>query len=270
MSDREGSGSASPTAPGDRQGQVPPGVPWPPPKTTGLAIASLVCGALGFFTVGVTGIVGLILGAIGLSDIRRSLGRRGGEGVAVAGIIVSVLSLLFVVALFAFAWTRYTTALRGMAPIPIGTRVRTPSARSECKANLHNLALGIAMYSIDNSGLPPDLDTLYPDYVDTLDTFDCPGNGSTVVPYPGIEAAGDYEYVGSFSAEVPGGVIIALDKPGNHSGGRNALFKDAHVEFIEDSDLPARLQESLDLVREADWDKYSEERKAEIEAFYMP
>jgi len=256
MSDREGSGSASPTAPGDRQGQVPPGVPWPPPKTSGLAIASLVCGALGFFSCGIGGLVGLLLGIIGLSSIRKSQGKVGGSGLAVGGIVVSICSFL-------------TLVLAVGILMPAFARAHSEARKAGCRGNLHNIGLGMAMYTTDYPQLPPDLDGLYPSYIDQLSAFDCAGRRHAIVSFPGIEASGSYEYVGPLSA-VPGYVIIVLDKAGNHRDGRNALFKDGHVEFISNAQLPARLQASLDLVKEAGWDQYSEERKAEIEAFYTP
>lgn len=68
-------------------------------KTSGLAVASLVCGLLGLLTCGLGAIVGLILGIVGLMRIRQSGGALGGEGLAVAGIVVSGASLVIGAAL---------------------------------------------------------------------------------------------------------------------------------------------------------------------------
>src|SRR5450759_183601 len=46
-----------------------------PAKTSGMAIASLVLGVLGFFTCGVTGLVGLVLGIISMVKIKKSGGQ---------------------------------------------------------------------------------------------------------------------------------------------------------------------------------------------------
>ncbi len=62
-------------------------------KTSGLAVASLVLGIAGFFTLGLGGIVGLVLGCVGLSGIRRSEGRLTGRGLAIAGIATSGASI---------------------------------------------------------------------------------------------------------------------------------------------------------------------------------
>jgi len=72
-------------------------------KTNGLAIASLVCSCVGILFFGVPGIVGIIFGFVARSQIRRSNGAQGGEGLALAGIIVGfawivILALIIVVA----------------------------------------------------------------------------------------------------------------------------------------------------------------------------
>jgi hypothetical protein len=66
-----------------------------PPPTSRSAIASLVLGIIGFATAGIFGLAGLIVGIVALVGINASGGRRGGRGLAVAGIAVSVCSMLF-------------------------------------------------------------------------------------------------------------------------------------------------------------------------------
>ena len=63
-------------------------------KRSGVAIASLVAGVLGFCTVGLGGIAGLILGVTALKKIRRSGGALRGRALAIAGLIASVCTLL--------------------------------------------------------------------------------------------------------------------------------------------------------------------------------
>lgn len=63
-----------------------------PPKTSGMAIASLVLGVCGFFCSIFTSIPGLILGFIGLNKINKSDGQVTGKGLAIAGICLSVAS----------------------------------------------------------------------------------------------------------------------------------------------------------------------------------
>jgi len=66
----------------------------PRPKTSGLAIASLVCGISGIVTCGVSAIAGLILGIVALSKIGKSGGKIGGRGLAIAGIVVSACMIV--------------------------------------------------------------------------------------------------------------------------------------------------------------------------------
>jgi hypothetical protein len=60
-------------------------------RTSGWAIASLVCAILGACGRGVPSILGLAFGFIALSEIRNSGGAIGGEGLAKAGIIISII-----------------------------------------------------------------------------------------------------------------------------------------------------------------------------------
>lgn len=63
-----------------------------PERTSVMAILSLVLGILGCCTF-VTAPIGVLLGIFGLIGISRSKGRVGGTGLAIGGLIVSVLSL---------------------------------------------------------------------------------------------------------------------------------------------------------------------------------
>jgi len=65
----------------------------------GLATASLVLGIIGFFTVGIIGvgaIVGIILAAKALSRIKQDPWQYGGRGMAIAGLVLNIVSLVSV------------------------------------------------------------------------------------------------------------------------------------------------------------------------------
>jgi len=64
------------------------------PETSGLAIASLVLGLLGILSCGITSLVGLILGIVGLGQISSSNGRLTGKGLAIGGIVSSAVLLI--------------------------------------------------------------------------------------------------------------------------------------------------------------------------------
>ena len=65
----------------------------------GFATASLVLGIIGFFTVGIIGvgaIVGIILAAKALSRIKEDPWQYGGRGMAIAGLVLNIVSLVSV------------------------------------------------------------------------------------------------------------------------------------------------------------------------------
>ena len=76
-------------------GYAPPpeyGAPVPQAGNNGLAVASLVCSIVGVFCGGVLSIIGIVLGFVALNQIKRS--GQGGKGMAQAGIIVGIISLI--------------------------------------------------------------------------------------------------------------------------------------------------------------------------------
>lgn len=74
----------------------------PASKTSGLAIASLVCGLLSFMTCLFTGIPAVVLGIIALLKISSSGGRLKGQGLAITGLVTGGLGTLASVALVAW------------------------------------------------------------------------------------------------------------------------------------------------------------------------
>jgi len=64
------------------------------PKTSGMAIASLVCGIVAFCVPLLPGIAGIILGIIAIRKINSSGGTIGGKGLAIGGLVTSGVSML--------------------------------------------------------------------------------------------------------------------------------------------------------------------------------
>ena len=110
-------------------GMAQPWNPWaPPPTTNGLAIASLVLSILTLFGIG--SILGIIFGFVSRGQIRRSNGAQKGAGLALAGIIVSFVTLslvLLAVAIPTFLGVRASTGASvghlPLASIALGTPV---------------------------------------------------------------------------------------------------------------------------------------------------
>lgn len=76
------------------------------PKTSGTAIASLVCGILGFLSGPITGIPALITGHIARKKIRNSGGTLAGSGMALTGLILGYTLTVahFVLLLIGWIW----------------------------------------------------------------------------------------------------------------------------------------------------------------------
>ena len=68
------------------------------PRKSRWAIASLVLGLLGFVTFGLSSVGGLICGVIAKGQINKSNGRLKGSGEALAGMIISLVSIVVVFA----------------------------------------------------------------------------------------------------------------------------------------------------------------------------
>jgi len=131
-----------------------PSSPSPPPlagigaaprsqrKTSGLAIASLVFGLLGF--CGITAIVGLILGIVAQGRIRKSGGQLKGRGVAIAGIVISGFMLLF-----------SFIAVGAALMLPAVAKLKQNVQNTSCANNARQVALAVRLYADENEGRCP-------------------------------------------------------------------------------------------------------------------
>ena len=127
------------------KGHAPPApttAPAPAARTSRLAIASLVLGICGLVSCGITSLVGLILGLVALVKINKSRGQQSGQGLAIAGIVVSGVFLLMIP-----IWA-------GML-LPALAKAKMKAQSINCVNNAKQLALGIMMYADDNNGQFP-------------------------------------------------------------------------------------------------------------------
>ena len=91
-------GSPSPMPGSPYPGYQPYGYA-PPPRTNGLAVASLVCSLALIWLVGVGAVLAVIFGFTARSQIRRSGGAQQGRGLALAGILIGLAELALLVVL---------------------------------------------------------------------------------------------------------------------------------------------------------------------------
>lgn len=115
-----------------------PEAPLAPPKTSGMAIASLVLGVMGI-ACGVTAIVGLVLGIVSVVQINKSQGQLKGQGLAIAGIIVSALFLLLMPALL----------------LPALAKAKTKAQSIQCMNNVKQISLAVIIQANANTNTLP-------------------------------------------------------------------------------------------------------------------
>ena len=189
------------------------------PKTSALAIASLVCGIL--WGCGALSLLGLILGIVALSKISKSEGRLGGKGIALAGVIVSAVFLLLSLV--------FVPIMAGLL-LPALSRARDAARKAQCMNNLKQIGLAMEMQTHDKGVMPKGLkELLESGLIADPKAFQCPGAEEDASGQP---FRCDYIYVGGSMSDPPNRIIV-VDKPGNHPDGGNALYRDCHVKFIK-------------------------------------
>lgn len=193
----------------------------PASRTNGFAIAGLIAGISGLFTCGLGAIIGLVLSYIGL---KKSKELGSGRGLAIAGIIVSILMLLLNLMMIAIL-------------IPSLSRARASAIQVSCAANLRQIGQAAMLYANDNKGfLPPDLAAVSQTLGGSTQVCVCPGDrapaltsGSITTSYVYLPRLGD-----KASQSQSARRIMAYESPKNHDGrAANFLFLDGHVESLD-------------------------------------
>jgi hypothetical protein len=103
-----------------------------------MAVTSLVLGILGLFTCGITALFGLAFGIIALVKVKGSQGKLRGDGLALAGIVVSAVFLLMLPIFAALL-------------LPALAAAKSRAQTINCVNNEKQLALAVIMYADKNS-----------------------------------------------------------------------------------------------------------------------
>ena len=211
--------------------------------TSGLAITSLVMGILGFATCGISVILtaplGLVLGCVAMSQIKKSEGKLKGQGLALAGTIVSGASGVMLLLLAA------------MLLPALGKAKNSKAQAISCMSNARQITLAVVMYAGDNTNSFP----TGTNWCDALSTYagrpqvmKCPNDtnqlrsgfafnsslsGMTNVP---PDAVVIFESDAGWNAS--GGKELLIAKP-RHGNTYTVGFADGHVEMA----TPAQLQQ---------------------------
>lgn len=211
----------------ERSPQAPPPPPSGEKPTSGLAIASLVCGVAGILFCGLPSVAGLVLGIVAMKKISASDGRLGGHGLALAGTIVSAVMIF--IGLF-------MTAVWAAMLMPALARARGEARKAACLNNIKNIGTGMAMYQNDHGQWPESLRDIHPDYIESKGIFQCPAAGDD----GGEEFPDSYIYRKPPADADRMNTPVVFDKPGNHREGRCVLFPDKHVEFLTEEEFRRR------------------------------
>ncbi|MBW8041375.1 MAG: DUF4190 domain-containing protein [Planctomycetes bacterium] len=115
-------------------------------KTSGMAIASLVLGICGIVTCGLTAVIGLILGIVGLCAISKRAEQLKGKGFAIAGIITSAISIVL------------TPGILMALLMPALFSARTQAMNMVSMTYAKQICLAMAMYCDENNGSFPPVD----------------------------------------------------------------------------------------------------------------
>ena len=224
-----------------------------PPRTSGMAITALVIGIIAVLTgcLGIGSLIGLVaivLGIVALLRIRNPRSGLSGGGLAIAGLLLGVTSLLIAAVAVAIS-------------LPAIASARQAARQTAEMSNLRMLSMATMMYSADYTDhLPAHPRQLEP-YLGSDEVVISPFNpdqGSPAAPPDDPDAPayryGDVNFI-RWPVELrdiddPMNAMLMVTVDDYHDRGRGVAFLDGHVEWIEPEALSARLTETNELRRE--------------------
>jgi hypothetical protein len=202
--------------------QLPTAPPPLAPETSGLAIASVICGVLSITILPCfSAIPAVICGHLARSkiDARPDLFR--GQGMALAGLIMGYigLALIFIIPFLA-----------GVT-LPVFTEVQLRGKQTRSLMIAREIFVTCKSYATDHDGAFPDtLDALVPNYVPDRTAFICPLSGPSV-PI-------GYDYFGGRVDDPPENLLL-VSKSVDRRGRRIVVHVDGSGAIEKGTSLPA-------------------------------
>lgn len=193
-------------------------------RTSGLAIASLVCGLVSFFLFALPSVIAIILGHSARSKIKKSEGKLLGKNMALTGLICGYASLFMVASIVTWVVLDHKESNYNKAA-EIAEEVRRGK-------EIHALVL---KYETDHGKFPDKLSELVDQgYVSSLDHLQ-PENGGNWIYFQGLTSKSDHDKYIIRSQLYK--VVIRVD---GTSGDRNLSFT------AEPTDAPMRHHPSVE------------------------
>lgn len=156
-------------------GPIPPTLETPQPKTSALAIWSLVLGILSLACFSIfTAIPGVICGHKALSKIKRSTGTLTGQGLAIGGLVTGYLGI---------AWAIIFIPMMLAIAIPNFVKARSTAMQNTCINNLRQIDGAKHEWALENNKNGGDV----PTSADLLPYFKnhqlpvCPAGGTYII-----------------------------------------------------------------------------------------
>jgi type II secretory pathway pseudopilin PulG len=191
-------------------------------QTSGMAIASMICGILGLL-LWLPCIPAIILGHLGLSAIKKSAGALGGKGMAVAGLVMGYLMIALIPII----------AILAAIAIPAFTQAQTRANEMKAVNNARQIVIGMKQYAVDHEGkYPATLDVLFEEQIlmdrkllEFPPQIDVPGQG--------------WEYLGAGHTDSdPGNLIILTSRKADRTKKKIIARNDGSAQVVRESEVP--------------------------------